>query len=122
MARRGADVMARALGGHSARGCAATDPQAADGVTYAAKIDKGETRIDWSKAWEAVHDHCRGLSPFPGAWFEWPDAGGRIKVLRTTRGEGAGAPPGPFSTIGSRSPAATAPCVSSNYSAQDASR
>ncbi len=39
-----------------------------------------------------MHDHCRGLSPFPGAWFEGPDAGGRVKVLRTTRGEGTGAP------------------------------
>jgi methionyl-tRNA formyltransferase len=38
-----------------------------------------------------VHDHCRGLSPFPGAWFELPGAG-RVKVLRTTRGDGSGAP------------------------------
>jgi len=38
-----------------------------------------------------VHDHRRGLSPFPGAWSELPGAG-RIKVLRTTRGEGSGAP------------------------------
>ena len=38
-----------------------------------------------------MHDHFRGLSPFPGAWFELPGAG-RVKVLRTTRGEGAGAP------------------------------
>ena len=91
MARRGADVMARALGALE-RGSLQLTPQAADGVTYAAKIDKGETRIDWSKPWEAVHDHCRGLSPFPGAWFEGPDAGGRVKVLRTTRGEGTGAP------------------------------
>ena len=37
-----------------------------------------------------MHDHCRGLSPFPGAWFD--AAGLRVKVLRTTRGEGAGAP------------------------------
>jgi methionyl-tRNA formyltransferase len=37
-----------------------------------------------------VHDHCRGLSPFPGAWFEL--AGSRIKVLRTTKREGSGAP------------------------------
>ncbi len=91
MARRGADVMTRALGALE-RGSLQLTPQAADGVAYAAKIDKGETRIDWSKPWKAVHDHCRGLSPFPGAWFEGPDAGGRIKVLRTTRGEGTGAP------------------------------
>ncbi len=91
MARRGADVMTRALGALE-RGSLQLTPQAEDGVTYAAKIDKGETRIDWSKPWKTVHDHCRGLSPFPGAWFEGPDAGGRIKVLRTTRGEGTGAP------------------------------
>jgi methionyl-tRNA formyltransferase len=64
-------------------------------VTYAAKIDKGESRIDWSKPWQQVHDHIRGLSPFPGAWFTLPgDAGPvRIKALRSTRGEGQG-PPG----------------------------
>jgi methionyl-tRNA formyltransferase len=71
-------------------------PQPDEGVTYAAKIDKNETRIDWTKPWQAVHDHCRGLSPFPGAWFELPGAGKeavRIKALHTTRGDGAG-PPG----------------------------
>jgi methionyl-tRNA formyltransferase len=65
-------------------------PQKREGVTYAAKIEKNETRIDWSKSWKAVHDHCRGLSPFPGAWCEI--AGARVKVLRTTRGDGHAAP------------------------------
>jgi methionyl-tRNA formyltransferase len=60
-------------------------------VTYADKIAKAETRIDWRKAWNEVHNHCRGLSPFPGAWFEHPSAG-RIKVLRSTKGSGAGEP------------------------------
>ena len=65
------------------------------GVTYAAKIDKGETRIDWSKPRQQVHDHIRGLSPFPGAWFTISGENGpvRVKVLRTTLGEGSG-PPG----------------------------
>ena len=72
------------------RGTLQLTPQPEDGVTYAEKIDKNETRIDWAKSWKAVHDHCRGLSPFPGAWFELPGAG-RIKALRTTRGEGTGA-------------------------------
>ena len=90
LARLGADLMVRALGALE-RGTLQFTPQPDDGVTYAAKIDKGETRIDWGKPWQAVHDHCRGLSPFPGAWFELPGAG-RIKVLRTTHGEGAGAP------------------------------
>jgi methionyl-tRNA formyltransferase len=65
--------------------------QPAEGVTYAAKIDKGETRVDWTGSWKAVHDHCRGLSPFPGAWFEFADSV-RVKVLRTTRGDGSGMP------------------------------
>jgi len=69
-------------------------PQPDTGVTYAAKIDKAESRIVWSQPWKAVHDHCRGLSPFPGAWCEWTENGKpvRLKVLRTTRGEGQGAP------------------------------
>jgi methionyl-tRNA formyltransferase len=92
LARLGADLMVRALGALE-RGTLQLIPQPDDGVTYAAKIDKGETRIDWTKRWKAVHDHCRGLSPFPGAWFEL--AGNppvRVKVLRTTRGERSGAP------------------------------
>ena len=89
LARLGADLMVRALGALE-RGTLQLTPQGEAGVTYAAKIDKSETRIDWSKPWKAVHDHCRGLAPFPGAWFEL--AGQRVKVLRTTRGEGLGAP------------------------------
>src|SRR5262249_12590342 len=65
-------------------------PQPGEGVTYAAKIDKNETRIDWGRPWQQVHDHARGLSPFPGAWCEI--GGARVKVLRTTKGDGAGAP------------------------------
>jgi methionyl-tRNA formyltransferase len=86
----GADLMGRALGALE-RGALALTPQPANGVTYAAKIANQETRIDWRKPWKAVHDHIRGLSPFPGAWCELPD-GARAKVLRTTKGEGAGAP------------------------------
>ena len=92
LARRGADLMVRALGALE-RGTLQLTPQSDAGVTYATKIDKGETRIDWAKPWKAVHDHCRGLSPFPGAWFALPGAAPvRVKVLRTTRGEGSGAP------------------------------
>ncbi len=90
LARPGADLMLRALGALE-KGQLQLTPQAGTGVTYANKIDKNETRIDWSKPWQAVHNHCRGLSPFPGAWFELPGTG-RIKVLRTTKGSGAGAP------------------------------
>jgi methionyl-tRNA formyltransferase len=92
LAPLGADLMVRALGALE-RGTLQLTPQSDEGVTYAAKIAKNETRIDWGKPWKAVHDHCRGLSPFPGAWFELPGAQpARIKVLRATRGEGSGAP------------------------------
>ena len=80
--------MVRAVGALE-RGTLQLTPQPEAGVTYAAKIEKGETRIDWGKPWKQVHDHIRGLSPFPGAWFELD--GQRIKVLRSTRGEGSGA-------------------------------
>ncbi len=90
LAPLGADLMVRALAALE-RGTLSFTPQAAEGVLYAAKIDKAETRIDWSKPGQAVHDHIRGLSPFPGAWFELSD-GARVKVLRTTRGHGVGAP------------------------------
>jgi methionyl-tRNA formyltransferase len=93
LAPLGADLMVRALGGLE-RGALTLTPQPAEGVTYAPKIEKTETRIDWTRPWQAVHDHCRGLSPFPGGWFELAAGGSpqRVKVLRTTRGEGAGAP------------------------------
>ncbi|TNM66280.1 methionyl-tRNA formyltransferase [Aliirhizobium smilacinae] len=67
-------------------------PQPEEGVLYAAKIDKGETRIDFSKPVRDVHNHIRGLSPFPGAWFvaEINGKPERIKVLASALGEGAG--------------------------------
>jgi methionyl-tRNA formyltransferase len=89
LAPLGADLMGRALAALG-RGALLLRPQSPDGVSYAAKIDKAETRIDWTKPWQAVHDHCRGLSPFPGAWCEIGSS--RVKVLRTTRAEGSGAP------------------------------
>jgi methionyl-tRNA formyltransferase len=91
LARLGADLVLRALAALE-KGQLQLAPQAAEGVTYANKIDKDETRIDWAKPWNEVHDHCRGLSPFPGAWCEFPGAG-RVKIMRTTKGAGTG-PPG----------------------------
>ncbi len=70
-------------------------PQAADGVLYAAKIDKAEARIDFTREAMDVHNHIRGLSPFPGAWFEALGPAGsveRIKVLRSEPLDGQGAP------------------------------
>ena len=68
-------------------------PQPEEGVLYAAKIDKAETRIDFSRPARDVHNHIRGLSPFPGAWFEAEINGKpeRIKVLSSAIGEGSGA-------------------------------
>ena len=85
----GGDIMGRALAALERGGLHFT-PQPDEGVTYAAKIEKSETRIDWSKPAKQVHDHIRGLSPFPGAWFDL--AGVRVKVLRSTLGLGAGKP------------------------------
>jgi methionyl-tRNA formyltransferase len=89
LSRLGADAMLRALAALE-RGTLQFTPQPADGVSYAEKISKHETRIDWSKPWQQVHNHIRGLSPFPGAWFELD--GVRIKALRSTRGERGGTP------------------------------
>jgi methionyl-tRNA formyltransferase len=93
LAGLGADLMGRALGTLE-RGSLTLQPQPEAGVTYAAKIDRAETRIDWRAPWRQVHDHIRGLSPFPGAWFELSLDGKpvRVKVLRTTAGEGTGEP------------------------------
>ena len=90
LARLGADAIVRALAALE-RGSLTFTPQPATGSTYAAKIGKDESRIDWGKPWREVHNHIRGLSPFPGAWFQTGE-GMRVKVLRSTRGEGAGAP------------------------------
>ncbi len=91
LARLGADLMLRALAALE-KGQLQLTPQAASGVTYANKIAKSETRVDWTKPWNEVHNHCRGLSPFPGAWCELASTG-RVKILRTTKGDGNG-PPG----------------------------
>jgi len=89
LARLGGDLMTRALVALE-RSSLTLTPQPQDGVTYAEKIINAETRIDWSKAAQQVHNHIRGLSPFQGAWFELN--GTRVKALRSTKGEGSGAP------------------------------
>jgi methionyl-tRNA formyltransferase len=87
----GADLMARALAALS-RDSLHFTPQASEGVTYAHKIEKAEARIDWSRDAQSLHDHVRGLSPFPGAFFEVDLGKGleRVKVLRTRLAEGRG--------------------------------
>ena len=89
----GADLMVRALSALS-RGSLSFQPQAQEGVTYAHKIEKAEARIDWSKSAQELHDHIRGLSPFPGAFFEgdFGKAVERVKVLRAEIVSGSGRP------------------------------
>lgn len=93
LARVGASLMVRALAALE-RGSLDATPQPDTGVTYAAKIDKAEARIDFSRPAAQVHNLIRGLSPYPGAWFEAGPAGRRerIKVLRSELVEGSGAP------------------------------
>lgn len=89
LSRLGADLMVRAMAALD-RGALQVQKQSEDGVTYAAKIDKAEARIDWSKPAHAVLRHIHGLSPFPGAWAELENA--RVKILRCELAKGAGAP------------------------------
>jgi methionyl-tRNA formyltransferase len=93
LAQRGASLMVRALSALE-RGTLDCTPQSDDGVTYAKKIDKAEARIDFTKDAPEVHNLIRGLSPFPGAWFEVAAEGTpeRIKVLRASLAEGKGGP------------------------------
>ncbi|MDX2318270.1 MAG: methionyl-tRNA formyltransferase, partial [Hyphomicrobiaceae bacterium] len=71
--------------------CRAQDDEAA---TYAPKLDNKEMRINWRLPARDVHDRIRGLSPYPGAWFEIALSGKRerIKVLSAMLAEGQGAP------------------------------
>lgn len=61
------------------------EPQA----IYAPKIDKAESKIDWSQDASVIERLVRGLAPFPGAWFELE--GERVKLLLAEMAEGAGA-------------------------------
>jgi len=93
LARLGGDLMVRAMGALE-RGMLQLTKQSEAGVTYAAKIEKAEARIDWSKPARAVLRHIHGLSPFPGAWCEIPIEGEpvRVKILRCAMADGSGAP------------------------------
>lgn len=94
LARVGASLMVRALAALE-RGSLDATSQSEEGVTYAAKIDKAEARIDFTRPAREVHNLIRGLSPLPGAWFEAGPEGRRerIKVLRSELADGDG-PPG----------------------------
>ncbi len=94
LAEAGAALLPPALAAIWA-GTAVETPQVGEGVTYARKIKAAEARIDWSRPAAELDAHIRGLSPFPGAWFEAPSSRGpvRVKALlcRVEPGEG---PPG----------------------------
>jgi methionyl-tRNA formyltransferase len=89
----GVDLMARALAA-LARDTLTCRPQDEAGATYASKIDRAETRIDWARPAGDVLNHIRGLSPFPGAWCEVPrgNAAERVKLLRAATAPGSGKP------------------------------
>ncbi|GIQ77562.1 methionyl-tRNA formyltransferase [Bradyrhizobium sp. ma5] len=93
LAPLGADLMVRAMGGLQRGGLQLTK-QSEDGVTYAAKIDKAEARIDWKQPAHAVLRHIHGLSPFPGAWCELAGESEpvRLKILRCELANGAREP------------------------------
>jgi methionyl-tRNA formyltransferase len=92
LAPLGADLMVRAIGALE-RGKLQLTRQSEAGVTYAAKIDKAEARIDWNKPARHVLRHIHGLSPFPGAWCEMSIDGEpvRVKILRCELANGSGA-------------------------------
>jgi methionyl-tRNA formyltransferase len=89
----GADLMVRALAALS-RGALSFTPQPEEGVTYAHKLKNEDALIDWTGPAQAVHDHIRGLSPFPGAYFTADFGRGpeRVKVLRAAPASGSGEP------------------------------
>jgi methionyl-tRNA formyltransferase len=91
LAPLGADLMVRAMGALE-RGRLQLTAQSEAGVSYAAKIDKSEARIDWTKPARSVLRHIHGLSPFPGAWCEMPIDGEqmRVKILRCALADGSG--------------------------------
>lgn len=92
LAAQGAPLMVEALAA-IADGRAEAAAQPSDGVLYAAKIDKAEARINWSAPAAAVDRQIRGLSPFPGAWFEAAGEKGpeRVKALLSVAEPAAGA-------------------------------
>ena len=93
MAQAGATLMAQVMAAVE-RGEAVETPQIEDGATYATKIKPKEARIDWDRPAQDIDRRIRGLSPFPGAWFEVPSERGpvRVKALLSRVEDGAGEP------------------------------
>jgi len=93
LAAAGADLIVKTLPQIEA-GTALAVPQAEDGVTYAKKISPKFTRLDWTKPGTVLDWKIRGLSPFPGAWFELPTEKGpaRVKALLSAFEDADGEP------------------------------
>ncbi|MAS06090.1 MAG: methionyl-tRNA formyltransferase [Ahrensia sp.] len=108
LSQLGADLMVRAMAALENGGLTLT-PQPEEGVLYASKIDKAETRVDWSRPAAGVHNHIRGLSPFPGAWCEMEIGGKweRVKLLRSRLGS---APADALGTIAQSSEGLSVAC------------
>jgi methionyl-tRNA formyltransferase len=79
MAEAGAGLLVRTLP-LIERGEARETPQAQVGVTYAKKIRPKEARIDWARPAAEIDRQIRGLSPYPGAWFQLPTDKGPVRV------------------------------------------
>jgi methionyl-tRNA formyltransferase len=92
LAALAADVAVRAVAALE-RGTLVFTPQADDGIVYADKLTNAECRMSWARPARMVHDHVRGLSPYPGAYLEVDLGRGpeRVKVLRSALGDGHGA-------------------------------
>lgn len=93
LAAAGAALIVETLG-QIAAGTAVAVPQAEDGVTYAKKISAKFARLDWTKPGPVLDGKIRGMSPFPGAWFELPTEKGpvRVKALLSRFEQASGAP------------------------------
>ena len=87
LSAQGAELIARTL---AVIGTIKPVPQPQTGATYAAKIDKSEARIDWTRPAAEIDRKIRGLSPFPGAWCEFD--GERVKVLNSVVADAVGEP------------------------------
>lgn len=92
------------------RGSLEAVPQSEAGITYAKKISADEARIDWTRPASELADHVRGLSPFPGAWFELDTGKGpiRVKVLMARTVGGADADGGDVHASGGKEAPGTA--------------
>jgi methionyl-tRNA formyltransferase len=89
LAKIGAPLMLRALEG-LATGTLVPQPQAAEGVTYAAKLEKDEGRLEWRRPAKELDRMVRGLDPWPRAWFE--HGGVKLKVHAAEVVAGRGIP------------------------------